>query len=480
MALAGTMETSQADPGLLRALGPGTALAVVVGNVIGSGIFAKPGTIAEHAGDFRLILLAWVAGGILCLAGALCFAELASMMPQAGGLYVFLREAYGRPTAFLYGWNEVLFQRPASIGALSVIFVGSIMEATGWHANGTVRLALSIALITAVAWTNVLGVLWGGRIQNLTTLVKAGGVLLITLLPLASLAIWGSGLDLAHYSTRTSPPAGMGLAGRFGVVLLAVMWAYNGWHGVTPVCEEIREPQRTIPRALLLGVGVLTGLYVGANLAYHGVLSMQEVRDAGEHTAEHMVRRLLGPAGGAAMSLLVMCSTFGAINANLLITPRVAFAMGRDGLLDRRLGCVHHRYRTPAIAILSMAFMAIFLVVVSAVLVERVASLGGRSIFDLLTDTVIFAGSIFALLGVSAVIVLRWTRPDWERPYRAWGYPFVPLLFILAYLWFLQQVYWEKPFESRVGLVLIALGLPVHFGILAWQRRTGGTGEGTA
>lgn len=466
----GSNTDTPSQPGLLRALGPGTAMAVVIGNVIGSGIFAKPGVIAAEAGDFRVILAAWVTGGILSLLGALCFAELAAMLPRAGGTYVYLREAYGRIVAFLLGWNELLVARPASMGALSIFFIGSVAQALDWEIGLLARLLLAVILIGGMAWVNVLGVIWGGRVQNVTTLIKAGFLGLVALLPMVMSWFTPYHPDIRNYASRLSVPSDSTLASRFGVTLLAVMWAYNGWHAITQIAEEIRDPQRNIPRALFTGVGLLVLLFLSFNVALHSVLSMGQMAQAREHAAEVMVRMLLGPIGAAVMSGVILCSTFSGINSNLLLGPRIFFAMGRDGIFFPQLSRVHVRYRTPVTAIIVQSLMAVILLITSGVLVKFVAGLEQKSVFDMLTDFVIFAASLFYVLGVVAVLVLRHKHPDWERPYRTWGYPVVPLLFSGFYAWFLTQVYQSKPFEAKAGLVLIGLGIPVYYW---WQARAG-------
>jgi APA family basic amino acid/polyamine antiporter len=465
--------------GLRRDLGLQIAVAVVVGNVIGSGIFLKPGNIAAESGDFRLILTVWVFGGLLCMLGGLCFAELATMLPEAGGLYVYLREAYGKLVGFLFGWTEVIFGKPASIGALSVAFIGSLSLAIGWSPSPAAEVLIAAVLIVTLAGINILGVVWGGRMQWLTTVIKAGFLAAVALLPFVLIPFVSDSIDTANYLTKVTPRQAS-LAGQVGAVLLAVMWAYNGWHGITALAEEVRNPQRNIPLALFIGIGILIVLYVSANVAYHGVLTMEELRQAGDHGAEQMLLKLLGKTGLAAMSAVIMCSTFGAINTNLLQAPRISFAMGRDGVFFRTLGNVHANYRTPAPAIAVMAAMSIALIItvsVSKGLVQNlepssfesefvsriVASLKDDSIFSLLTNFVIFSASIFYVLGVLAVIVLRLRRPELSRPYRTLGYPVTPLLFLAVYAWFLAQVYSTNPLESRVGIVLIAVGIPVFF-----------------
>lgn len=478
--------------GLLRVLGPGMAIAVVVGNVIGSGIFFKPGAIAADAGEFPLIISAWVFGGFLCVLGALSFAELAAMLPRAGGPYVYLREAYGRPAAFLFGFNEFLFSRPAAIGALSVAFTDSLAAALRWEMPVTVKVLFAISVIAVVAWINVVGVIWGGRLQGLTTLLKGGFLFLIGIAPFVFSMGGAGGVTAANYAT-TVVPEQLAWSVRFGAVLLAVMWAYDGWHGISPIAEEIREPHKNIPRALILGVGILTVLYVLANVAYHGVLTMDEVKAAGTKVAPTMVGKLLTPWGAnaahlgvASIGAVIMCSTFSGINSNLLLAPRIVFAMGRDGVFFRSLGRVHVNYRTPAAAIVIQAGMAMGLVIGTAVMINFGESLGRiplvaqltggqpfvqMTIFDTLTNFVVFSASIFYMLSVLAVFVLRWKHPDWERPYRTRGYPFVPAAFVLFYCWFLAQIYLAKPFESQLGLAMIVLGLPVYFAYGAWAKR---------
>lgn len=466
----------ESRPGLLRALGLGMGLAMVVGNVIGSGIFAKPGGIAANGGDFSLILTAWVVGGGLCVLGGLCFAELAVMMPRAGGMYVYLRETYGRPVAFLFGWADFMFRSPASIGALSIVFVASLEEAlkpTGVTFELWTEVLLALLLIFGMAWVNVIGVIWGGRVQAGTTIVKAGFLGLLALMPFLVMFIGIQEFNTTNYSTTIDLSQSKSTyATRFAAVMLAVMWAYNGWHGITPVAEEIREPQRNIPLALFGGIGILIVLYVAANLAYHGVLTMEEMGSAGELGAQRMIEKLFAESGYAgtavaAMSAVIMCSTFGAINSNLLNAPRISFAMGRDDVFFRQLGRVHSNYRTPAVAIVVQAAMSAGLVVASGLLVALVDGFKQKSIFDLLTNFVIFAASIFYMLSVLAVILLRRKHPDWDRPYKTWGYPVTPVLYLAFYVWFLFEVYRGQPFEANAGIGLILLGLPVYY---AWRR----------
>ena len=471
---------------LLRALGPWFATAVVVGNVIGSGIFLKPGNIAAEGGQFTLILGVWILGGVLCFLGALCLAELAIMYPHAGGLYVYLRKAYGRPVAFLFGWTECGIRVPGSIAALSVAFVDKLLVALGASLGTLGQVCAVSAVILVLVWVNILGVLWGGRLQLATTIVKVALLLLVALSPLLLLPWAESGtVSLENYSTVVQPRSSS-LASQLGAVLLAVMWAYNGWHGLLPLAEEVREPARNLPRALFIGIGMLVFLYVATNLAYHSTLTMDEMAQAGDDAAVEMLRKLMGPVGGTVMATVIMCSVFGAITTNMLQAPRVTFAMGRDGSFFRSLSQIHETYRTPAVAIVVTAILSIAMIVgvaaakyavhdvsvdpSSAILMDRVVwSLQEDTIFDLLTNFVVFAASMFYALGILAVIVLRWRAPNQERPYRTHGYPLVPLAFLTVYAWFLYRIYADKPLEARTGLLIIACGLPFYWGYQRWD-----------
>jgi amino acid transporter len=325
-------------------------------------------------------------------------------------------------------------------------------------------------------------------------------VALVAASPFVLHAMNGATIDPANYGSTLSAPAKPNVAASlrdansslgetrpperpwllsFGAIMLAVMWAYHGWSGFTPVAEEIREPQRNIPLALLGGMGIVMLLYVSANVAYHGVLPMNELAAAGDKGAHAMAERLIGQWGTVLITAIIMCSTLGAMNSNLLLSPRVAFAMGRDGTFFRALGEVHVVYRTPAIAIVVQSLMAIALVVASGLVTiwaagmtvraddpyvvrELLLRVKNKSVFDLLTNFVVFAGGIFEVLCVLGVIILRYRRPDLARPYRTWGYPLVPAAYLLCFGGFLAVVFIGEPFEAVAGLVLVAAGLPVY------------------
>jgi APA family basic amino acid/polyamine antiporter len=319
--------------------------------------------------------------------------------------------------------------------------------------------------------------------QLVITLIKAGSVVAVAALPFILLPFQET-IQFANYAS-TAPPEKLTLATQVGAVLLAVMWAYHGWHSVTPLAEEIRDPQRNVPLGLIGGIAIVMLLYVSANISYHGMLSMTELQSAGQRGAEQTLMKLVGPIGQSTMAVIIMCSTFGAMNSNVLETPRVAFAMGRDGAFFRSLGAVHATFRTPVPAILLTAAMSIGILV--AVAIGKLCVIGmnpeayaeglARSFiiglqkntaFDLLTNFVVFASGLFHMLVVLAVYILRWRRPDAPRPYKTFGYPFAPAAFLLINIWFMWQIYQGSPVESRVGILLIALGIPAYW---AFRRR---------
>lgn len=470
--------TSGGSPGLLRALGPGMSTAVVVGGVIGSGIFAKPGEIAASCGDFRIILPAWIVGGLFSLWGTLCFAELATMLPQAGGIYVYLREAYGNLTAFLFGFSEFLFGRPASIGALAMFSATILLKHapafnTLWWQTG-----LALILIAATTFVNVRGVLWGGHVLGWTTLVKSLFIVFVAATPFILNGLgFDAGVNTANYATRIAPKFDSYWQ-QFAAVLLAVMWAYNGWHDVGPVAEEIRDPQRNIPIAYFLGIGIIIVLYVSVNLAYHGVLTMEQVASAGNEVPQAAMARFLAPGGATLirfahllMDASILCSALGAANANLLLGPRISFAMGRDGTFAKFLGDVHGDYRTPHWSIIVQGMMSCVYLIVAALMIRFLPAFREKNPFDLLTDTIVYSASLFFMLSVLAVMILRKRHPEWSRPYRTWGYPVTPILFLVGNGLFLVMAVQAKWEEGVLGLFLTLFGLPAYW---IWNRRKAG------
>ncbi len=465
---------------LVRALGPFTAMAVVVGTVIGSGIFVKPREVAENVPQFGLAATVWVLGGLLAFLGALALAEVAVLYPQAGGNYVFLREGYGRLAGFLWGWVEFWIIKGGSLAALATVFAGSLhdvlrnpalrarlgLDPSGDPLDFWGQRWLTVGVILVLALINVRGVRWGGLLQLFITSVKVGSLLAILALPFA--VVWFGGPEPQPGHLRPAWPtyeADVRWSG-FGTALLGVLFAYHGWMNVTPVAEEIRRPQRNLPLALLGGTAVIIFLYLGANLAYYLVLPQAEIAGCKDRwVATLFSERLLGPVGAAVASAAVMCSTFGALNGNLLVSPRLLYAMGEDGLAPRCLGAVHPRFHTPAVAILIMAAWPALLILAVALAIDQKWLDPEVGPFDILTAFAMFGSVTFETMAVATIFVFRRRCPDAERPYRCWGYPLVPLLYIGIMALVLVNMFGEKTKESLVGVGFIAVGAVVYY---AW------------
>jgi amino acid transporter len=472
---------------LPRVLGSIEAFCVVVGCVIGSGIFLVPASVARDVPYIGGIVLVWIVGGLFSAAGALTLAELGAMMPQAGGPYVYLRSAYGRIPAFLFGWTEFTVARTGSMATLAAAFARYFIQLVPPPAaiNGQVwQAAAAVLAIAVVTGVNILGTRRGGALQVLGTVLKVGGVLVLMLLPF--LLSRGSS---ANFSPAWPAVMRGSLFTGMMAAMVHVLWAYDGWVNITPLAEEIRDPGRNIPRSLILGMATLIVVYLGTTLAYHYVLPLSEVIEANREeggiekaVAAVYCRSLLGGAGVVGISILVMCSTFISLNGNALTGPRAYFAMARDGLLPSALGRVHHRFHTPANAVLSQGIWASLLTVLGTTLiVVPPPSLAGGAagpllapiitawtklnqtpLYDLLLTYVIFGANIFYLLAIASVFVLRVKEPDLPRPYRTWGYPFTPLLYVVAAIVLLGNMLIDEQsrVQALVGLGLIFLGIP--------------------
>lgn len=467
-------------------LGLFSAGAIVVGGVIGSGIFLKPSLIAESflncgSGETAvrsyvpLILLLWTVCGIVNLFGALALAELSAMMPHAGGTYLFLREAYGRMWAFLWGWAEFWVIRSGSIAALSaglaITVTGLLLEADiaipkGWEQ--AFQVGLAVIVIAGLAAVNIIGTRWGGAVQNATTVVKVGFVAFLGALP-----FFVSPEAIDFLAIRSTVVNG-GLLAAIGMSLSAIMWAYDGWGNVTVVAEEIKNPRVNIPRALGGGLIVLTVLYVGANVAYHMALPFETIAQQGVSPAEKKVtaamvtQALWGKFGSRLVLAMMMVSIFGAINNNVLIGPRIIFAVARDFSTFKLFRRIDPRSGTPAIAIAALAVWACVLILAAPLNPNP-----NIRLFDVLTNYCLFGGSLFYLAAVLAVFVLRIKRPDVERPYRTWGYPLTPVLFAVFYMPFLAGMVWTSTFESVTGLALIGSGLIFYALVRKKDKQTG-------
>jgi len=485
---------AQQSAELPKVLGPVEALCVIVGSVIGSGIFLVPATVASHIPYMGLIIVVWVVGGIISAAGALTLSELAAMLPRAGGPYVYLRAAYGALPAFLFGWCEFLVVRAGSMATLAAAFARYFAQVVpaplGLHPLVWQMIA-AVAAMSTVAIVNVVGTSVGGRVQVVGTVLKVGALAMMISLPFAL-----GQAELGRLSPVWPGLFSPALFKGFMAAMVGVLWAYDGWVNLSELSEEIHDPGRNVPRALILGTVILIALYLGMTIVYHMVLPMDEIRHAStEKGSERAVaadfcNHLFGPAGVFAISLVVMCSTFISLNGNALAGPRAYFAMARDRLFFGWLCRVHPRFRTPANSILAQAAWAILLTVAGTALVLSPPPSDGTALprpllaawtklnqtplYDVLYTYVIFGATVFYTLAIASVFVLRARRPDLPRPYRTWGYPITPLVYIGAALVLMGSMLLQNPFESLSGLVLIALGIPAYW---SFARRVGAAGR---
>ncbi len=451
-------EQFQPPPGhqLDQVLGLFSVVAIVVGEVIGSGIFFKPQVIAQKTGGYvGLILSLWVICGLVNLCGALAMAELSSMFPHAGGTYVFLRESYGRLWSFLWAWAEFWVIRTGAIAALAV-YMAVALEKTlvdvGYPLVTGHQKTIAVGAIASLALISIIRTSWGGAIQTAATLLKAGFVAFLAVLPF--IAIRSDPVELGQlWPGRAEGSLLLGI----GAAVAAIMWAYDGWGNVTVVAEEVRRPERNVPIALIVGVLILIALYTGANLAYHLTLPSSVIA-ANVCPAIPVFERLLPGFGGKFMQAMIMVSVFGALSANVLVGPRVLFAVARDHPFLSRFARIHPTTRTPAWAIGSMCAWACALILMGGLSWDPDAQL-----FDLMSEWTVFGGSIFYFSAVVAVFVLRVRRPDAPRPYRTWGYPVVPAVFLGFYVFLLASMFWERPAHRLIGLGLISVGALVYF-----------------
>lgn len=431
---------------LKRHLGMWAAASVCVGQIIGSGIFRSPAGIAQKLpGPFPLMLV-WGAGGIFALCGALALAEVASVYPSdTGGVYVYLREVWGRLWAFLFGWAELIIIRAASLGAISTTFAEYLLRATGvdpsqapWDTRVHYVAAGAITLTTLV---NVLGVEWGSRVTNVTVVAKYGGLLFIALLAI--------GIGLPQSGGHFTPffPEGSLSVAPFGLALVSVLWAFDGWADLSFMSGEVKDPQRTLPRALVIGTLMVLAIYILANVAYLSVLTVDEIKGS-RLVAATVADRLIGPAGVVFVGVTVVISTFGTLNGTLLTSPRVFFAMADDGLLFKQVAAVHPRTQSPYVAILLTGFVGVVFVLVGT--------------FEQLADAFVTALIPFYALAVASVYRLR-RRPGYAPPFRAPGGAIVPALFVVSTI--MLMVNGLADAEARVPTLaifgVIALGVPV-------------------
>jgi APA family basic amino acid/polyamine antiporter len=445
-------------PGLLRALSAWDGALITIGSVVGTGIFLTTSDMARVLPHPGLILLVWVVGGLLTLAGALSYAELGALYPQSGGLYHFLKEAYGPIWGFLYGWASFLVIMSGGIAALAVGFGEYLGSFFPWLSTSHVIVSVpvgswrwtlnggqvaGVAAILVLTVVNQLGVKEGAWVQNGLTILKLGAIVAFLVAALASSAP-------APPLRAPLPPDALAA---FGVAMIAALWTYDGWYGLTFNAGEIKDPARNLPLGIILGNACVVALYLLLNLVYVRTLGIEEIA-ANPRVAEAAASVLLGPVGTRLLSAAVVVSTFGCLGATILYSSRLYQPMAANGVFFPSLAQIHPRYRTPVRSLWAQSAWAMVLTV--------------SGTYDQLYTYVVFAGILFHTATGAAVFVLRRTRPTAPRPYRVWGYPVVPALFILSSLVLVANTLWARPRESVLGLLLVALGLPAY---AYWRRR---------
>jgi len=422
---------------LPRKLGLFDALSIVVGIVIGGGIFLVPNLVARELQSAAAILSVWIFAGVISFFGALACAELGTAFPATGGQYVFLRESYGPLVGFLCGWSMFLVARTAQVAWLAVTLILYLSYFVPLSPLTSKILGLgAIALFTAI---NYWGVNAGAFVQKLFTMAKVAGLLLIV----ASALLWRGQPATSLHATYP----GFSLSG-FGVALIACVLACDGWVQLSFVAGEIRNPRRNILLALAIGSAACTAIYILANVAYLRVLSIPQIA-ASTHVGATMAERVLGSVGGRLVSLVIMVSIIGTLNGCFLTSPRVYFAQARDGLFFQKFASVHAHHQTPGFAIIAQGLWAGVLLISGS--------------YESLIDYAMFALWLSYGAMVAGVIVLRINRPDLARPYRMWGYPLTAILFLAITVWFLVNMILTRPIPSLAGTALVVAGVPVYF-----------------
>ena len=434
------------DEGLARVLGLRSAILFVVGSVIGSGIFLTTGGMAAVIPSASLLLAAWILGGLLAISGALTYAEMGAMFPRSGGVYVFLSEAYGPLVAFLYGWVALFVVISGGMAAVGVGFATylsyffPVLGSASLMGIGATKLVAAV-MILVLGFINYTGVRSGNMVNVLTTIAKVGALAALPIMALVASRVHPVYLPIV-------PPELARPQVAFGVAMIAVLWTYEAWYFVTYASGEIKDPHRNVPRALIGGILILMAIYVLVNVAYLHALTIDEMKGTAR-IAERAATALVGPAGATFIALTVVVSTFGNNGAALLAGSRLLFAMASDGVFLPAARRVHPRYRTPHVAIVALTIWSALL------------ALSGT--YEQLFTYVMFASILFSVATGIALFRLRRTMPDRPRPYRTWGYPIVPLVFILGSLAFVLNTLFERPVESFAGLGLLALGLPAFW-----------------
>jgi basic amino acid/polyamine antiporter, APA family len=457
-------DPSIAKPQLIRGLTFTHAVALVVGTVIGTGVFLKAAIMAQAVGSPVYVLAAWLVAGLMSLAGALTYAELGALLPHAGGEYNYLREAYGNGPAFLYGWMRIVVGSSGSIAALAAGFAAFLAtvfptdavwvtrqftflgQTVNWQFG--MRQVTAVAIILVLSGINCIGVALGGKIQTFLTALKVSGILFIVF-GVFFFSKGSHGLAVTEVASKSWN----GFAA-FGAAMLAALWAYEGWNQMPMVSAEVQQPERNVPRALVTGMFLVVLLYLLANAAYLWVLPFGEIVNANSTqfrtalpVAAKAAQTFMGSMGPRLVSIIFLVSAIGALNGTILLCARVPYAMARDGFFFSRFAKIGKTSRVPTLSIVIQAVWASILAI--------------SGTYDQLTDYVVFASWLFYVLVTTSVFVLR-RRMVSARPYKTPGYPFTPIMFILVASWLILNTLRTRPLESTVGIVLIALGIPIY------------------
>ncbi len=445
------------DP-LIRQLGLFDSTMMMMGIVIGSGIFLTTGIMAQAVPSAPMVLLAWLLGGLLILAGALTYAELGVSLPEAGGQYVYLREAYGHLFGFLFGWKMFLVNMTGSIAALGVAFAEYFgyffpflstkeivfsFQVSGFSYSLSRGQLIAVAVIVLLTAINYVGVAFGKTVQNVLTVIKIGTILVFIVF--GFIFTGGASIDLSLN------PEGWSFARLltgFGLAFVSVFWAFDGWNNINYVAGEIKNPRRNLKFALVIGTLGVTLLYFFTNVIYFLALPVGEMKGV-VTVAEKASSSLFGATAAGIISAMILISILGAANGAIFVGPRVYYAMARDGLFFKKVGGVHSRFKTPGFSLVLQAIWASLLALTGT--------------FEQLFTFAMFAGILFWVLAAAAIFTLRKKRPDLPRPYKAWGYPVVPMIFILALSGILLNTLIRRPVESLAGVALMVVGIPVYY-----------------
>ena len=426
---------------LVRTLGLGDATMLVIGCIVGVGIFRTASSIAAHLASPSLILVVWVIGGIVSMCGALCYAELAAMFPASGGDYVYLTKIYGRFAGFAFGWTKLFIERTGTIAILGFVFAEYARRIVAFGPSWLPWLASGgILLLTAV---NVVGVRWGTYTQNFFTALKS--------LALAVLIAAGAAAVVTHRAAAVDwnlRPLTANTLPSLGIALVFVLWTYGGWTEAAYVADEVKNPTRSVPRAIIQGLALTTLLYLLVNLSYLLCIPIEQLPKS-PLVASQVMQQTLGGAGAVFIAGMIACSAFGALNGYILTSGRILYAMGKDHGLLRKAGTVHPRFHTPARALWINAAIAILLVFT-------------KTLDQIMTYSTVVI-SVFYVMAVVGVMLLRRRLPDHPRPYRTWGYPLAPLLFVIAMTGFIINTCLKEPREAIFGFGLLLLAIPLYW-----------------